>query len=220
MPFDLPRASSVLHFDAPKRRNSSNRDVDALILDAGREEFIRKGIRGTSMSSVARAAGVSRPTLYSRYKNIDLLSGDVLRNEYVTVLEAAFEQVDSPEAFIDQIVLIADKLRQNQFINSVAQSDPDVLHHFLFEHLVGTQRRLVDYLKRLIVAVRDQANVERTGRKIREGDPEVLATFVVVTVQSAILSAPAVSYIVTGAQAWRNELHRLVSGYLLECDAP
>ncbi|AZA09435.1 TetR/AcrR family transcriptional regulator [Corynebacterium pseudopelargi] len=218
MPFDLPRASSVLHFDTPKKRNNTrHRDIDSLLLNAGREAFIKNGIRATSMSAVARAAGVSRPTLYSRYRNIDLLTGDVLRHEYLTVLEGAFDRVTSPEQFIDQIVYVADSLRSNEFITSVAQSDPDILHHFLFGHLVGTQRRLVDYLKRLIDAVRDQAIEQDSESRIREGDPEVLAIFVVMTVQSAILSAPAVASIVPRPDKWCLELHRLVSGYLLEC---
>lgn len=204
----------MLRFEAPKRRHSNDRDVDAMILDAGRELFLRNGIRSTSMSAVARKAGVSRPTLYSRYKNIEVLSGDVMRREYLEVFEGIFDDITSAEQFVNIIVRAADELRANDFITSVAQSDPDVLHHFLFNHIVGTHRRLVDYVETLIRAVREQMSQDPKCR-IREGDAQVMATFVVMTIQSAVLSAPAVQRVVQDPEQWCAELRRLIRGYLL-----
>src|SRR5689334_2361160 len=53
-------------------------ETRAVIVDAARKKFAGAGFAGTSMDSVARAAGVSTKTLYRLFPNkVDLFEGMV-----------------------------------------------------------------------------------------------------------------------------------------------
>ena len=49
------------------------------ILDAAIKNFVRYGLRKTSMSDIAMDAGISRPTLYASFKNKDEVLAAVIR---------------------------------------------------------------------------------------------------------------------------------------------
>lgn len=48
-------------------------DRNSRILDAATLLFLQNGLRGTTMEAVAKAAGVAKPTLYSRYPDKEAL---------------------------------------------------------------------------------------------------------------------------------------------------
>lgn len=56
-------------------------DKDRDILAAGRKLLFRKGPQAMTMESVARAAGVAKPTLYRRYANRDQLLAAIAKAE-------------------------------------------------------------------------------------------------------------------------------------------
>ncbi|MDX8151810.1 helix-turn-helix domain-containing protein [Patulibacter brassicae] len=73
-------------------------DLEAL-LDVATAEFARYGVARTSLTDIARRAGVSRPTAYRRLGSKDLLLRRILVREmrrFFTSLAAALEGVDDP----------------------------------------------------------------------------------------------------------------------------
>ena len=64
-------------------------DITEAILDAALHAFGTRGFRATSLSHVALAAKVSRPTLYARYPDKRHLFRAVLRHHYAEALETA-----------------------------------------------------------------------------------------------------------------------------------
>ncbi|WP_026919768.1 TetR/AcrR family transcriptional regulator [Gordonia shandongensis] len=57
------------------RTSTPVEEQEGLILAAARREFTETGVRRANMDTVARAAGVSRSTLYRRFPNKDVLLG-------------------------------------------------------------------------------------------------------------------------------------------------
>ena len=60
--------------------------VSLSILNAARELVIENGLSKTRMTSIAKLAGVSRPTLYSRYSNVRDVTTTLLTHEVVNAL--------------------------------------------------------------------------------------------------------------------------------------
>jgi AcrR family transcriptional regulator len=67
-----------LQADEATRQPDSTRGA---ILEAARARFLRFGPRKTTMDEVARAAGCSRTTLYSHFRNMEDLYGSLLEQD-------------------------------------------------------------------------------------------------------------------------------------------
>ena len=71
--------------------SSKRADKEAAILDAGRQLFLRHGVRRTRVEEICRAAGVSKRTFYLRFRNREDLATrvlDLLVNESQRRIEA------------------------------------------------------------------------------------------------------------------------------------
>lgn len=76
----------------PRQRRKAERPQE--LLDAALAQFVSKGLAATRMDDVARAAGVSKGTLYLYYASKDDLFKAVVRNSLVEVLAEGSELVD------------------------------------------------------------------------------------------------------------------------------
>src|SRR6266478_3359969 len=87
--------------ERPARRGGGGRPTreeavrrDARLLDVATTLFMERGFDGTSIDAVAEAAGVSKPTVYARYRDKRDLFAAVLRGrirEWLAPLSAAAE---------------------------------------------------------------------------------------------------------------------------------
>src|SRR5512139_4265948 len=59
------------------------------VLDAARDCVLAVGVRRTTLSDVARRAGVTRMTIYRRWPDVRTLVGDLMTREWVAVAAAA-----------------------------------------------------------------------------------------------------------------------------------
>src|SRR5438552_8967881 len=83
---------------ASKRHTQpSTRVEDDVVLDAARECVLDVGVRRTTLSSVARAAGVSRMTLYRRFPDVRSLIAALMTREFGALITAA-ETAKAPTA--------------------------------------------------------------------------------------------------------------------------
>ncbi|MDE0968278.1 MAG: TetR/AcrR family transcriptional regulator [Octadecabacter sp.] len=64
------------------------------VLDGAREIFMSDGFEGASVDDIARAAGVSKATLYSYFPDKRLLFMEVAKTECIRQAEAAVETID------------------------------------------------------------------------------------------------------------------------------
>jgi AcrR family transcriptional regulator len=115
---------------APVRRDERPTTVDR-ILDAALEAFTEHGIRATTMTRVARGAGISREWLYKQFANRDALVVAVTQREAGRFIDGlavrAFESDDLVGAVTDTFVYAVEFLRDHALLQRVLQTEPEVV---------------------------------------------------------------------------------------------
>jgi AcrR family transcriptional regulator len=110
-------------------------DVAESIVDAALEEFLGYGLRRTAVDVVARRAGVSRATLYRRFKDKDALVQAVLVREcrrFFGSIAAAVADLDTVEdRLVEGFVVGVRYARADRLLNRLLASDPEALLPYL-----------------------------------------------------------------------------------------
>lgn len=181
------------------------------ILDAARACVLDVGLRRTTLADVARRAGVSRMTVYRQYGDLSAIVSALLSAELLGLMESArVEAATQPtarERLVEEGVLVVERLSQHPLWCKVLDLDPELLLPLVVDRFGSSQRAAVE-----LVA----AQVEEGQREgsVRSGDPQLLATCLLLTAQSFVFSARIIAAQHksehTGA-----ELRRLLTGYLL-----
>ncbi|MFR9676062.1 TetR/AcrR family transcriptional regulator [Streptomyces sp. TR06-5] len=205
--------------------DTGDRDEDApqdpiagALLDAAYECIAAFGLRRLTLTDVSRQAGVSRPTVYRRWRDITTLVADLLTREMRTALLAAAEQAgprresEEPEGgrvrerIAREAAALLRALRAHPLLGRILQTEPELLLTYTFQRLGSSQRAALELLRPQIVAGQADGSV-------RDGDPDALARMVMLLVQ-------------TTAQSWRlvddvlpldrltAEVHHLLDTYL------
>jgi len=181
--------------------------TDLAILDAARacvEEF---GVRRTTLTEVARRAGVSRPTVYRRWPDTGSLVAELLVRELRAIVAAAMPTTGNARTrLVEGVVAGAATIRSNPLFGKIFRTDTDLMLTYVFGRLGRNQRALID----LFTAGIRQGHQDGS---IRHGEPEQMATMLLLIAQSAVQSAGTVAPLLAGA-ALDAELTRAVDGYL------
>lgn len=184
------------------------------ILDAALAEALDHGIRRTSLSDVARRAGVSRQTVYRYWPDGQALFSALLARELIAVLphrlpvssQAGSGRVAALDGLVALFVRTAETVRTMPLIDRLRETDPELFSRYILERLGTSQRAMLAGLHNLLEAGR------RAGF-VRDRDPAVLAAMTLLIVQSAVQSAPLMAEWLD-AEVWRAELHHALVGYL------
>jgi AcrR family transcriptional regulator len=197
----------------PSRLAGGDQDV----LDAAEASLLAVGVRRTTLTDVARRAGVSRMTLYRRWPDLRSLVSDVMTREWGRVVLAVLETSPPPAArdappagsaagLVAHIVATIEAFRVNPLYRKIVETDPELLVPYVLDRRGAAQQAIVELLER------DLATGQAAGA-VRAGDPAALARMVLLVAQSFVLSADALGAGVPAA-ALTDELRRLLTGYL------
>lgn len=159
-------------------------------LDAARACILDVGWRRTTLTEVARRAGVSRMTIYRTWSDMPQLLGDLMTREWQGVVTAARGELESTtEAGSDQATMLADllvtvtgALRRNELFVRIVELDPELIVPYLLSRRGRSQDAIIAVACELI---RDG----QASGAIREGDPTTLARALVLTAHGFVLSA-------------------------------
>ncbi|SFD61826.1 transcriptional regulator, TetR family [Actinopolyspora alba] len=165
---------------------TSSRNEDG-ILDAARECVLAVGMRRTTLTEVARRAGVSRPTVYRHWQDMRSLAADLLTRELRALLPDDEETGgDARERGLDRIVSTVAAVREHPLLRKILETDPELLITYTFDRLGTSQREILEVFA---AAIREG---QRDG-SITDGDPEELAAMLLLVTQSAALSSRLVA---------------------------
>lgn len=162
----------------------SRRNVQEEILDAARTCLEAYGVRRTTLSDIARQAGLSRPTVYRHWPDITSLIADLLTREMRRILAAAAPASDertAREILLGETVSVIGALREDPLFSRIIATEPDVLTTYAFQRLGASQLSALDLIEARIRAGQDD-------NSIRDGDPAALARMVLLVTQSAVTS--------------------------------
>jgi AcrR family transcriptional regulator len=188
------------------KRNSG---PDDLLLDAARDCVLAVGLRRTTLTDVARRAGVSRMTMYRRWPDMRSLIGDLMTREWGTLARtSAAEAVGGTarERLVDTLVRGVGALRSHPVCRRIIELDPEILLPYLFDRRGTSQDHILDQLTATIVAGRSDGSLRAT-------DPALLARTALLTAHGFVFSAATMADGVTIADL-DAELRVLLDRYL------
>ncbi|WP_157103818.1 TetR/AcrR family transcriptional regulator [Nocardia harenae] len=181
--------------------------VDDAIFRAARDCVAEFGVRRSTLTEVARRAGVSRPTVYRRWPDTGSLIAELLVRELRDIVAASMPAAgDARTRLVTGVVGGARLVRANTLFAKIFRTDTDLMLTYVFGRLGRNQRALIELFAAVIA---DGAG----DGSIRAGEPERMATMLLLIVQSAVQSAGTVAELLDGP-ALDAELTRAVDGYL------
>lgn len=147
-------------------------------------------MRRTTLTDVAKRAGVSRMTLYRRYPDVDHLVRALMTREFAALLEQveqASGRGNAREQLVSRAVDAIRLLSANPIMQRVLQLDADLMLPYLTDRLGSTQRLVEQFLV-------GQVEAGHLDGSIRFGDAKTQARVVLLSTQAMVLSAkPATS---------------------------
>jgi AcrR family transcriptional regulator len=156
------------------------------ILRAAAEEVAAVGLRRTTLTDVARRAGVSRMTVYREYGDAAALFRALLTESIGQVVFGAEADVrDLPtarERIVESVALTVERLAEHPMMQRVLELDPELLLPFVTDRFGSGQRLALDH-------VRGQLKAGMAEGSIRPLDVGPAARLILLTAQSVIFSA-------------------------------
>ncbi len=181
-----------------------------MLLDAVQACVLAVGVRRTTMTDVAREAGVSRMTLYRRYADVTSLLQALMTREFTQVLENVEAEVAALPSARERLVAAAvggvARLTRHPLFLRVVDVDPELLLPYITTRRGAFQRAVVGAME------------ARVAEGVAEGsiaadDPAAAARTIELALRGFAFQATAV-----GAEREReaelDELRRLLDGYL------
>ena len=154
-------------------------------LDAARDCILDVGWRRTTLTEVARRAGVSRMTIYRTWADMPQLLGDLMTREWAGVVTAEVEAEGPDGSAVRRIVRgilgTTRGLRHNELFTRIVELDPELILPYLFARRGRSQE--------LILAITVEA-IERGQRagEIRAGNAVAIARGVLLAAHGFVLS--------------------------------
>jgi AcrR family transcriptional regulator len=154
-------------------------------LDAARDCILDVGWRRTTLTEVARRAGVSRMTIYRTWADMPTLLGDLMTREWARTIDAQVES-DRGKPAIERIthgiVGTVQALRVNELFVRIVEVDPELILPYLFSRRGRSQE--------LVLAVTTEAIKEGQARgEIRRDGAVGIARALLLAAQGFVLSA-------------------------------
>lgn len=169
----------------PIRHNASGGSDNDAVLDAVRDCVLAVGVRRTTLTDVARRAGVSRMTLYRRWPDVRSLVGDLMTREWIAVATGAVPEprpgVPARDLITEGLVAAVRAFSDHPLFRKILDVDPELLLPYVLDRRGASQEALLELL----------AGSLREGHadgSVRTTHPERQARSVLLIVQSFTLS--------------------------------
>src|SRR3954468_18924874 len=168
------------------RAASADRDIPVEVLDATRAAVLAVGVRRTTLTDVARRAGVSRMTLYRLVPDVTTLILEVMTREFAALIAESERIVRRRRTgrarAVAATVELVRRLPEAPLFRRVLDVDPELLLPYLTDRLGATQRLAIAHVRRMLAdGVADGS--------IRAGDVDVLATTAVLVSTPFVVSS-------------------------------
>jgi AcrR family transcriptional regulator len=180
--------------------------IEQLLLAAAAEIVATRGTRGLSVTELARAAGVSRPTVYRRWESADDVLRALIAHRMQQVITAVGPQAADRAAIVDKVVRFGDLFHADRLFGRLLDTEPEVFTRYAFQRIGRSQRVVLEWLAANITAAQQ-------GGTVRAGSATDMAVMVLLVSQSAVLSHKTVTTVIE-ADALRTELAHALDGYL------
>src|SRR5215831_7673753 len=130
------------------RHNAS--EPQSAYLDAARACILDVGWRRTTLTEVARRAGVSRMTIYRAWPDMPSVLGDLMTREWGEVVASAVTEADATtgtdasaaDRLVAEVVATVRALRDNELFVRIVELDPELLLPYLLTRRGRSQQAI------------------------------------------------------------------------------
>src|SRR6476620_7005844 len=140
------------------------------VLDAVRASVLAVGVRRTTLTDVAKRAGVSRMTLYRRASDVTALILELLARDLGSVVAAeeqrAAQLPTGRERLVATAVGVVERLPREPLLKRVLEVDPELLLPYLTQRQGSTQRLAVAEVRRLLEVAGADGSVRRCDTSV------------------------------------------------------
>jgi AcrR family transcriptional regulator len=151
-------------------------------LDAARDCILDVGWRRTTLTEVARRAGVSRMTIYRTWADMPTLLGDLMTREWAGVVtDHVTDDGPAIARITEGIVGTVRQLRRNELFLRIVELDPELILPYLFSRRGRSQELILGLTTRAI------ADGQAAG-EIRGGNPVAIARALLLATHGFVLS--------------------------------
>ena len=196
---------------ASLRNNQPDRGPRDGYLDAARECILDVGWRRTTLTEVARRAGVSRMTIYRAWPDMPAVLGDLMTREWGEVVAQAVEEADgslgngtdAADRIVAEVVATTRALRANELFVRIVELDPELLLPYLLTRRGRSQEAIAELT----------AGRLREGQQdgsVRDGNPVAIARSLLLATHGFVLSAHTMVDDEVGENDLDEELEHLV----------
>ena len=169
----------------PESETGPAREPRDAYLDAARDCILDVGWRRTTLTEVARRAGVSRMTIYRTWADMPTLLGDLMTREWAAVVTAEVEATgpdgSAVARIVDGILGTVRGLRRNELFVRIVELDPELILPYLFSRRGRSQELILSITAEAIRHGQDAG-------EIRAGNPVAMARGVLLAVHGFVLS--------------------------------
>ncbi len=171
-------------------RHNTAPDPQSAYLDAARACILDVGWRRTTLTEVARRAGVSRMTIYRAWSDMPTVLGDLMTREWGEVVRVAVEAADAAlpgeptaaDRLVAEVVATARALRENELFVRIVELDAELLLPYLLTRRGRSQQAIAELTTGRI----------REGQadgSIRDGSPVAMSRALLLAAHGFVLSA-------------------------------
>jgi len=155
-------------------------------LDAARDCIVQVGWRRTTLTDIARKAGVSRMTIYRRWPDMQTLLGDLMTREWSALAGPLTDGGTARQRVAHGAAVTVAALRDNELFHKIVRVDPELLLPYLLDRRGRTRDALLSLLEAAVT------EGQRDG-SVRDGDPVILARSMLLAAYGFVLSAPTMA---------------------------
>ncbi|GLW64192.1 TetR family transcriptional regulator [Actinomadura rubrobrunea] len=167
----------------PSNRHNRTTTDDA-VLDAARDCVLAVGVRRTTLTDIARRAGVSRMTLYRRWPDVRTIVGDLMTREWIAVAAAAQPPDDGRpvrERLVESLVEGVRAFRSHPLLRKIVDVDPELLLPYVLDRRGASQEAFLSFFE-------ESLRAGHADGTIRRDHPARQARALLLIVQSFALS--------------------------------
>jgi len=187
--------------------SNSHNEVDERLstyLDAAHACILDVGWRRTTLTEVARRAGVSRMTIYRSWPDMTTLLGDLMTREWQ---QAIVTGVTADGSLPERILAVLRAVTQSPLFSRILQLDPELLLPYLLDRRGRSQDAVLAMVEELI------AEGQNNGT-IRRGGTAAMARTLVLAMHGFALSVPTMLDDQLRCEDLEAELIVLIASYL------
>ena len=171
-------------------RHNAPADPQSAYLDAARDCILDVGWRRTTLTEVARRAGVSRMTIYRTWSDMPAVLGDLMTREWGEVVARAVRAADgalpgkptAADRLVAEVVATTKALRENELFVRIVELDAELLLPYLLTRRGRSQQAIAELTT---ARIRDG----QADGSIRAGPPVAMSRALLLAAHGFVLSA-------------------------------